>query len=228
MGTLSLERVDKLLWLGRYVERSYTTLLFILATYDAALDSTEGNWKGQLEELGFDQDNDDPVLFFRECLFSPELPASIHYSMNRAYDNAVALRDVIGTEGVAYIQLAADDIDRAEVSTSPLLDLQTVIDWIMAFKGSCDDYVVNDAARNVLKCGMSVERIDLYVRLGYRLHSVRKEVQKLASRIDRTGMAYDRATFRQLVDLVFAPTFPELTSYEQLGDILELNAKVFS
>lgn len=227
MGTLSLERVNRLLWLGRYVERSYTTLQFILATYDAALDSTEGNWKGQLEELGFDQDNDDPVAFFRECLFSPTLTTSIHYSMSAAYDNAVVLRDVIGTESTAYIQMALNDIERAEVSDAPLLDLQTVTDMIMAFKGSCDDYIVNDAARNIIKCGMSVERMDLYVRLNYHLGDLRKETQKLATRVDRTGISYDRSAFKALIDKVFSPRFPDEVTYEELGSMLELIARVF-
>ena len=40
MGTLSRERADRLLWLGRYVERAYTTQQFILAAYDASLDET--------------------------------------------------------------------------------------------------------------------------------------------------------------------------------------------
>ncbi|MCI2240888.1 alpha-E domain-containing protein [Adlercreutzia faecimuris] len=227
MGSLSLERVGRLLWLGRYVERSYTTLQFILATYDAALDSVEGNWKGQLEELGFDQENDDPIAFFRECLFSRELTASIYYSMSAAYDNAVVLRDVIGSESVAYVQMALNDIERAEHSDAPLLDLQTVIDCILAFKGSCDDYVVNDAARNIIKCGFSIERMDLYTRLSYQLGDLRRETQKLASRIDRTGLPYDRAAFKELIDAVFSPRFPEKTTYEELGVMLELIARVF-
>lgn len=227
MGALSLERVNRLLWLGRYVERCYTTLQFILTTYDAALDSTEGNWKGQLEELGFDQDNDDPVEFFRECLFSRTLTSSINYSMSAAYDNAVVLRDVIGTESAAYVQMALNDIERAETSDAPLLDLQTVIDMIMAFKGSCDDYVVNDSARNIIKCGMSIERMDLYARLHYHLGDLRKETQKLATRVDRTGISYDRAAFKALVDRVFSPRFPEQVTYEELGQMLELIARVF-
>lgn len=227
MGTLSLERVNRLLWLGRYVERSYTTLQFILTTYDAALDSVEGNWKGQLEELGFDQDNDDPVEFFRECLFSRTLTTSIYYSMSAAYDNAVVLRDVIGTESAAYIQMALNDIERAETSDAPLLDLQTVIDMIMAFKGSCDDFIVNDAARNIIKCGMSIERMDLYARLNYHLGDLRKETQKLATRIDRTGISYDRSAFKALIDKVFSPRFPNQVTYEELGSMLELIARVF-
>ncbi len=227
MGSLSLERVGRLLWLGRYVERSYTTLQFILTTYDAALDSVEGNWKGQLEELGFDQASDDPMDFFWTCLFSRDLSASIHYSMSAAFDNAVVLRDVIGSESVAYIQMAMNDIERAETSEAPLLDLQTVTDCILAFKGSCDDYIVNDAARNIIKCGFSIERMDLYTRLRYHLEDVRREAQKLASRIDRTGIVYDREAFKTLVDMVFDARFPEGTTYEELGELLALIGRVF-
>lgn len=227
MGTLSLEKVDHLLWLGRYVERSLTTLRFILVTYDAALDSTEGNWKGQLEELGFDQENDDPREFFRECLFGRENASSVRYAMSAALDNAMMVREVIGTESLAYVQMALNEIDRAETSDAPLVDLQQVTDYIMAFKGCCDDYIANDAARNVVKCGISVERMDLYARLNYRLDHLQKETYKLASRIDRTGMLYSRKAFKGLVEKVFAPEFPDKTTYEDLGDILTLIAKVF-
>ena len=227
MGSLSLEKIDHLLWLGRYVERSYTTLQFILVTYDAALDSIEGNWKGQLEELGFDQESGDPGEFFNECLFGMNNTSSLRYSMSAALDNAVTLRDAIGTESVAYVQLALNAIDQAQVSDAPLLDLQDVIDYIMAFKGSCDDFVMNDAARNIIKCGLSIERMDLYARLNYRLEDIRKETHKLAGRIDRTGVAYNRPVFKKLLDTVFSPTFPEQTTYEELGDLLKLIAEVF-
>lgn len=227
MGSLSIERVDRLLWLGRYMERSYTTLRFVVSAYDAALDSVEGNWKGQLEELGFNQEDGDPDQFFQDCLFSLELPASIAYSLNSAYDNAVVLRDVIGTESTAYVQMALNDAQAAAASDTPLLDLQDMTDCIMAFKGSCDDYIANDAARNIIKCGFSVERIDLYARLGYRLGHLRREVQKLASRIDRTGMSYDRDALKRLIDMVFSPNFPSQVTYDDLGEILKLVARLF-
>lgn len=228
MGALSLEKTDHLLWLGRYVERSYTTQSFILSTYDKALDSTEGNWKGQLEELGFVAGADEPIAFFRDCLFNRQNSCSLAFSMNAAYGNAVMLRDVLGTEAISYIQMAQDGIEHAEVSASPLLDLQLVQDNIMAFKGCVDDMVASDTARNLIKCGISVERIDLYARLSYRLGALRQEVHRLTSRIDRTGAPYDRAALKGVVDIVFSPAFPEQADYETLGRLLEQNARIFS
>ena len=227
MGSLSLEKVDHLLWLGRYVERSLTTLRFIVVTYDAALDSTQGNWKGQLEELGFDQDNDNPREFFDDCLFGHENVTSVYSSLSAALDNAMVVREVIGTESLAYVQMALNEIERAEHSDTPLLDLQQVTDCIMAFKGCCDDYIANEAARNVVKCGISAERMDLYARLNYHLEDLQKETHKLASRIDRTGMLYSRSAFKALVEMVFAPDFPKNVTYEDLGEILSLIAKLF-
>ena len=227
MGTFSLEKVDHLLWLGRYIERSYTTQRFILTTYDRALDSTEGNWKGQLEELGFDEGSDDPWEFFNDCLFNEENTSSLAYSMNAAYDNAVRLRDVLGSESISYVQMAVNAIEEAEASDSPLLDLQQVQDNIMAFKGCVDDFVKSNSARNIIKCGMSVERVDLYARLSYHLDELKGEVRRLANRIDRTGAPYDREAFKDVIDVVFDPGFPDDVTYEQLGELLKANARVF-
>ena len=38
MGIISLEQKDRLLWLGRYTERVYTTLKLYSYTYDALID----------------------------------------------------------------------------------------------------------------------------------------------------------------------------------------------
>ena len=160
-----------LLWLGRYVERSYTTLHFVLSAYDAALDSVEGNWKGQLEELGFNQETDDPEQFFRDCLFSAELPASIAYSLNAAYDNAVVLRDVIGSESAAYVQMALNDSQAAAASDTPLLDLQAGNRLHHGLQGQrATTTSTDDAARNIIKCGISRGAAWICTRAsGYRL-----------------------------------------------------------
>ena len=228
MGALSLEKVDHLLWLGRYMERSYTTLLFILDAYDEALDDAKGPWREQLEELGFDAHRDNAYEFFNDCLFDMENFSSLAFSMDAAYGNAVRLRDVLGTESIAYVQMAVNSVEAAKASDAPLLDLQSVIDDIMAFKGCMDDYVVDDAARNIIKCGMSVERMDLYTRLSYHLGELPREAHRLASRIDRIGVSYDKKSFKRVIDTVFAPDFPDAMTYERLGTLLEDIAGIFS
>lgn len=143
-----------------------------------------------------------------------------------AYDNAVRLRDVLGTESLGYVQMAVDALAAAQASDAPLLDLQLIQDNIMAFKGCVDDFVESDAACNLIKCGISVERIDLYARLSYKLGRVRQEVHRLAARVNRTGAPYSQPDLKALVELVYAPTFPDAATYDQLGLILRHAASV--
>lgn len=226
--TVSLEKADHLLWLGRYMERSYTTQRFILAAYDQALDDVFGDWKESLEELGFDAEVETVREFFRGCLFDAGHLSSIAHSLNAAYDNAVRLRDVLGSEAISYVQMALDSLEAAQGSDAPLLDLQLVEDHIMAFKGCVDDFVANDAARNLIKCGISIERIDLYARLSYNLPRVRQEVHRLASRINRTGAPFDQAVLTSLVGIVFSPSFPNEVTYDELGRIIRCASEVFA
>ncbi|MDO4854077.1 MAG: alpha-E domain-containing protein [Coriobacteriia bacterium] len=226
MGSLSLDKIDHLLWLGRYVERSQTTLHFIMGTYDAAIDSPDELWRGQLQALGFDSTKDSASLF-EECLFGEACPSSIKNSLEAAYDNAVVLRDVIGTETIAYVQMAVNSLEHAQESSAPMLDCALIIDDIMAFKGCSDDYVADDVARNIIKCGFSIERMDLYLRLGYKLELLEKETHKLASRIDRIGIPYDRAAFKEFIVRVYAPGFPENATPEQLAQMLRFMEQIF-
>ncbi len=227
MGSLSLDKIDHLFWLGRYIERSHTTLTFIMSTYDKAIDSTDDSWKDQLSSLGFDPSDGDTVPLFNRCLFGEDCPSSIKRSLEAAYDNAVVLRDVIGTETIAYVQMAVNSLAHAAESDAPMLDCALIIDDIMAFKGCSDDYVVDDVARNIIKCGFSIERMDLFLRLGYKLNRLEKEAHKLASRIDRMGIAYDRATFKDLIVLIYDDDFPQNATPEQLSKMLELVEKIF-
>lgn len=56
---------------------------------------------------------------------------------------------------------------------------------------------------------------------------MRQEVHRLAARVNRTGASYSQADLKSLVELVYAPTFPEAVTYDQLGQILWHAARVF-
>ena len=93
-------------------------------------------------------------------------PNSIISNLNRAYDNAIVLREEIGSEVLAYIQLAIYDIQTACRSKDMLMGLQEVLDHILAFWGIADDMIESEQVRNIIKTGKRVERLDLYARLG--------------------------------------------------------------
>ncbi len=69
----------------------------------------------------------------------------------------------------------------------------------MAFRGCYDDCIDDENVRNIIKCGAGVERLSLYLRLGWRLESVGSEIGKLIKRMERTNLKADPSAERMLV-----------------------------
>ena len=65
-----------------------------------------------------------------------------------------------------------------------------MVDDLFAFWGSADDNVASEECRTLLKCGKYVERLDLYVRLGYSFQDVQKETSKLINRLGKSHFAH--------------------------------------
>lgn len=173
MSILSRENSERLFWLGRYSERVYTGLRDFAGKFDAISDAKL---------------RDD---FAKRFCFDDTNTSSIAFSLMRAYDNAIVLRDEIGTETFSYIQLAVYEMNAAKKSRAPLLQLQKVIDNIAAFWGMADDRIENELARGIIKLGKRIERVDLYARMNAGTEEIRREIRRLAYRIGRTGMNYD-------------------------------------
>jgi uncharacterized alpha-E superfamily protein len=126
---------------------------------------------------------------------------SIYSNLMRAYDNAIVLRDEIGSETLSYIQLAIYAMNKAKISKAPLLELQNVEDDILAFWGISDDYIGDDAIRNIIKTGKCVERIDLYARLKIDIRKLRQEFDKLSPRLEKSGMSFHKDNYEMLCRL---------------------------
>ena len=172
MSILSRENSERLFWLGRYSERVYTGLRTLTKNFDS-------------KTFSFDDNN-------------PESPA---FSLARAYDNAIVLRDEIGTETFSYIQLAVYEMMAAKRSGTPLMPLQKVIDNIAAFWGMADDRIEDEHARGIIKLGKRIERVDLYARINAPSDDIRREIRRLTYRIAKTGLRYDAAGVERLNEL---------------------------
>ena len=83
-----------------------------------------------------------------------------------------------------------------------LLELQQVIDDLLAFWGCADDYVDQEDCRNILKCGKYVERLDLYIRLDYHKDELEKEYKKLVNRLRRANLCYNEDNLKRLEELI--------------------------
>lgn len=205
MGAQGLTKENRLYWLGRYAERAFMTIEVMERAYDVSIDGEPFDYRTWCAQMQIPCPYTGVDEFLTSYLFDPENPNSVVSSINHAFDNAVVLRGIITSASLSYLQLAKNVMDNASVSLAPMLDLQRVRDYLMAFKGCIDERVSNEALRMTVKCGFTVERIDLLVRMDYRTGELEKEYQRLASRLRRTHLARDGRRLQLLGDLASCP-----------------------
>lgn len=205
MGIISVEQADHLYWLGRYTERVYSTLRFYFRRFDTMIDEAIDSYETFCESIDIPNIYTSREDFIRRYPFDADNPDSVISNLNRAYDNAIVLRESIGSETLSYIQLAIYDMNMAAVSKSPLIELQELLDHLLSFWGIADDSIDSEQVRNMIKAGKRIERIDLYARLGVPAEELVREVCRMIPRVERSGLRYDEEKIRQLRALVENP-----------------------
>ncbi len=220
MGIISVENTDRLYWLGRYTERVYSTIKIFESRFDSMIDVDE------LEYSEFCKSQDIPNIyksredFSRKYCFSLEDENSIFSNLMRAYDNALVLREEIGSDTLSYIQLALYAMNQAAISKAPLIGLQKVTDNLVAFWGMADDDIDESQIRNMIKVGKLVERIDLYARLKEPPERIRREARRLTNRIDKSTMRYSHKTMAHVNYLVQLDDIPYETLIESVEKLV--------
>lgn len=205
MGIISVGQTNRLLWLGRYSERVYTTLRLYSNSFDTMIDEIADSYAEFCKMVDIPDIYGSKEVFREKYPFDEENPDSILSNLNRAYDNAIVLREEIGSEALSYIQLAIYDMNKARISRAPLIEMQRVIDNILAFWGIVDDSIDSEQVRNIIKTGKRIERIDLYARLGIERKELVREINRLVPRIARSGMEYREDKINVLKELVAEP-----------------------
>lgn len=202
MGIISIKSTDNLFWLGRYVERVFTTLKMFTKCYDVLIDVDENAYVDFLQKLGIPNTYSYKQEFIADFLFNESNPNSVMSTVLAAYDNAVMMRNELSSETMSYIQLAVDAMQRGKESSAPMLKLQEVFDSIFAFWGAADDYVESETTRNILKFGRSVERIDLYTRFSCAPELIRKEFSILLNRLYKVGIDCNITAIDRLMKII--------------------------
>lgn len=202
MGVKSVENMDRLYWLGRYSERVYTTIKLYGVKFDSMIEEGTEGYDEFCRSLDIPNIYTSAEDFREKYPFGKEDPNSIYSNLIRAYDNAIELREEIGSETLAYIQLAVYELNKAAVSQSPMIEFQNILDEILAFWGIVDDQIEDEATRNIIKVGKRVERIDLYGRLHIEKTAMVREIHRLEGRIGRTGLRYRQETLERLEELI--------------------------
>lgn len=201
MGTISTINTDNLYWLGRYTERVYTTIRLFAKSFDGMIENAQGYMTlcTQLEIPNIYKDAEDFV--HRYCYDSTNVD-SIYANLIRAYDNAIILREELGSETLAYIQLAVYEMNNALDSSAPMIGLMKVMDYILAFWGIADDSIADEGIRSLIKAGKRIERLDLYARLHQPMEDIQREFHRLESRLLKTDLKYDNEKLDVLRALV--------------------------
>lgn len=106
MGIISVEHTNQLFWLGRYSERVYTTLNIFADRFDSMIDLDTDKYEEfcLLQEIPNIYTSKED--FASRYCFDERDPNSVYSNLIRAYDNAIVLREEIGSLTLSYIQLA--------------------------------------------------------------------------------------------------------------------------
>lgn len=218
---LSKAHQDGLYWLGRYTERVYTTLDLFAQVFDEMIDGDPKAYQKLLKNLEIADIYTDKRDFNKRYCFDKSNPDSIRFNLERGFDNAVTMRELIGSASLSYIQEALYEMDAAEESVSPMIDLQSVQDLIVAFWGMTDDLILDDRVRNLLKVGRSVERIDLYSRMNKDIELIARETEHLQSRIGKSGIGYVRDRMSRIIGLTHMDRKADFDDYQMIVENIE-------
>lgn len=205
MGTISLEHGDRLYWLGRYTERVFTTLKALQDVYDKMLDN-EGSYT---EFLGYFEMPDiygNSTDFFCDLLYNRENSGSVAHSLDRAYDNGIVLREDISSGAFSFLQMAKDTLKRSKTAKNRRLALLPLEDVLYGFWGCIADNIYDEEIKNIIYCGKSTERLDLYLRMKYPYDEVSHEFERLCIRLGRvpknTPYRYNTRFLSDLVEII--------------------------
>lgn len=201
MGIISRVNTDNLFWLGRYTERVYTTIRLFGLSFDSMIEDGT-NYHDFCRELEIPDVYLDHEDFVHRYCYDRSNPDSICSNLYRAYDNAIVLREELGSETFAFIQMCIYEMDKAIDSQSPMVGLMKITDLILAFWGIADDYIADENVRSLIKAGKRIERIDLYCRIHNHKQDIIREYNRLRGRLRKTNLCYDQKKLDHIGNLL--------------------------
>lgn len=165
MDNISINRANYLYWMGRYAERVYTTISYVKCFYDEMVDKNPMAYSEFCDRIGIVNKYHNKTDFIKHFIYDETSEISIAYYLNRTYDNGIVLRDMITSKTLSYIQLACNVLNKCHNSEEYIIvNLQKVTDYLTAFWGAVDDYILENNARDLIKAGKYIERVELYNR----------------------------------------------------------------
>lgn len=193
MGTITV-KTNRLFWLGRYTERVYQGVVNLRKIQDHILDDIPIDIADYRRKLGITSTTfSTPEDFCERFAFDRSIPESILCSADAMLGNGMVLREVLGSQTLSYIQMTVSALEEAVKSRSNDIQFQWALDDIMAFRGSYAEFIEEEAVRNTIRCGASIERLGTLLRLEADDATIIKEIKKLMTRLHKTHLEYDEA-----------------------------------
>ncbi len=205
MGTITLNKNNRLFWLGRYAERLCQGVSKVRTIQDELLDGDPATAQALCANLGLSVVYDTAEEACNHYCFDRALPESLLSAADAMIGNGMVLRELLGTPTLSYLQMAVTALETAAThGNSCAIELQWVIDDIMAFRGSYNDAIDSEEIRNIIKSGASVERLSGLIRFGQTEEAVlRKEVMRLLNRLYKTHLAHQDAQLARIQAFAF-------------------------
>ena len=221
---ITLSKRNRLFWLGRYVERTYTATAKMMEFYDMLIDSeAEPDYKGYCAAMGIPDIYSNVNDFMERFLYDETAACSVITYMNCVIGNGMVLRETLTTKTLSYLQMAEYALRASQTSEGPCVELQRVLDNIMAFMGCFDNFTPAEEARNITKNGGMVERISTMLRMGESENAINNELRKLLNRIYKSDMKTNRISLdliaKRAVEDLIIPDELILRSVENLFEI---------
>ena len=202
MPTISPAKANHLFWLGRYAERVSGQMHFLRYYYDLCLD--DGHEDALLEycrRLSLNDCSPDRDLFLVQHLFDSR-SGSLRHTLNCLNDNSIVLREELGTNTIAYVNLCVARLKHSDHKKDVNINnLQSISDYILAFWGSVHHFVVNQASLDMLFIGKHIEYLDMYARFDERFSRLAAEWTLLERKLDRMSYVVNkeqRMTLREI------------------------------
>ncbi len=204
MDTVTVNKNNRLFWLGRYAERVYQGILIVHKVQDDLVDGDGVDMSTLCQKLGLEVNFDTVEEFFQRYTFDRSLADSILSSADGMLGNGMVLREVLGSQTLSYLQMAVIALESAASSNSCGVQFQWVMDDIMAFRGSYGEYIFSEEIRNIIRCGASVERLGTMLRFEEEEGALRKEMHKLINRLYKTHLVYDKEKLKRINAFAFS------------------------
>ncbi len=205
MGTITLSKNNRLFWLGRYAERLCQGVANVRQIQDELLDGDPASALQMCQSLGSAASFATAEECCEHYCFDRHLVDSLTSAADAMLGNGMVLRELLGTPTLSYLQMAVTALETAATHRNACaVELQWVIDDIMAFRGSYNDAIEQEEIRNVIKSGASVERVSTLIRFGQAdEETLRKEVLRLMNRLYKTHLPHQETALVQIQKFAF-------------------------